>query len=318
MPPKPPLLFGSSRLKRFKYHDAPTKFAQNAAKDPTKVQEKAQTKPETVQALQQALVKVCTETGPGPPQTPPTAQNETKPDKNFTKLQENLRIDGELYYEKIDTIWTLCKFGKKKRQIDGEIKKAYGESELKLIKKVTEAYERSGGSEQALQELLKNLPIPAKFAQKASKDSTKPQDSTQSIAQNPPKVDAKALQNLDEKLQDPNLNTNQPPRALIQTLERTLMQCLVKVLHEVFRLHATLSKGLGITISGVFFNHIDSATHACSISTTHRLGNKTMRHYSILDQTCRITPPKGRVKVVPWTIHPELRSVRLFKPPPFS
>ncbi len=106
------------------------------------------------------------------------AEKTKKCPQNFKK---KLRMDGELFYEKIDTIWTFCKYGKKKQQIDEEIKKVYKESEQKLIKKVSDAYTKSGGSVQALQELLKGLPIPAKFAQKTEKSSTEVQGSMQSI-----------------------------------------------------------------------------------------------------------------------------------------
>ncbi len=182
----------------------PAKLAQKPEKDQEKVQEKAQ-------AFTQTFTQTLTETGPAPPQTPPAAQNETKPDESFIKLQEKLRADGELPYEKINTIWALCKLDKKKGQIDDEIKEAYGEPQQKLVKRDTEAYEKSGGSEQALKELLKDLPIPAKFAQKTEKDQEKVQGSTQSMPQTPPKVPKKDLQKVGTKPQSLNLNTNQPP-----------------------------------------------------------------------------------------------------------
>ncbi len=158
-------------------------------------------------------MKVCTEIGPGPPQTPPTVQNETKTDEGFTQLQEKLRMDSELFYEKIVTIWTFLRYGTKKHQIDDEMKTLYKESHQKLIRKVTEAYEKGGGSDQALQELLKNVPIPAKFAQKTEKSCAKLYRSSglhAKYAQTPPKVDVKALPNLETKSQDSNLNTNSP------------------------------------------------------------------------------------------------------------
>ncbi len=91
------------------------------------------------------LVSRSTENGPGAPQTPPAAQNETKPDDRLTELQEKIRKDGELFYEKIVTIWRFCVVGTKAAQIEAEMKEAYGETHQALVRKVTAAHKRGEG-----------------------------------------------------------------------------------------------------------------------------------------------------------------------------
>ena len=164
--------------------------AEIAAKDQEKELKK-------VQASIGTSTQVLAETGPGPAQTPPVVQNEPKPDEAFIKLQKKLQEDGELLYKKIKTIWTLCRYGKKRGQIALEIKDLYKEPDQKLVKEVIDIYEKSGASEEALQKLLKDLPIPAEFVQKTEKIQEKVSIEDQKKAATTP--------------QNPNSNTNSPP-----------------------------------------------------------------------------------------------------------
>ena len=148
--------------------------AEKTEKSPTEVHEKAQAKPETVQTSVELLPKNGPEVGPGPPQTPPAAQNEPKPDERFTGLQEKIRETVNFYTRKSSRFGQFCVVGKKSSQIEAEMKKAYGETQQNSSVRSPTAYKRGEGSDQALQELLKDLPIPAKFTKQPTGQVTTP------------------------------------------------------------------------------------------------------------------------------------------------
>ncbi len=93
------------------------------------------------------------------------------------------------------------------------MKEAYGETHQALVRKVTAAYKRGEGSDKVLQELLKGLPIPAKFTTPPTEQVTALPTDSPKTAQPPNKIDVNTLPNSPTSPQGLNLNTNQPSGA---------------------------------------------------------------------------------------------------------